>query len=303
MVPTASEAALPPRAPRVRTWRRSLRALAHLGRARAAHVSTWPKPTSHAEPTARTVPLRAVPGPRGASASVTQGPLTLELGPNAAGWKRDHGPLDAPGALLTPRQGQLGDCWVIAAMLAVHHAAPAYLPGLLEQEPGGIVAVHLPGLDAPVRVDRQMPVGPHGRFVYARLGGGNPAWVGVLEKALAGHLAGGYDFLQRGFARYGLQLLLGSPVRTLLQLPDASQILTWLSEGRALCASTHPLSALVPSMHGDLPPSHVFAVVGAEPGSGHVHLRNPVRPARVLRIDARTFRRGFLSVDVSAPLA
>lgn len=288
MAPAALEPALPPRAPRVRPWRRSLRALALLGRARAAHVRARSKASA--------------PGLRGESASSTQEPLTLELGPHADGWKRDRGPLTTPGSLLRPRQGRLGDCWVIAAMLAVHHAAPAHLPSLLDQEPGGIVAVHLPGLDAPVRVDRQMPVGPDGQFVYARLDGGNPGWVGVLEKALAGHLAGGYGFLQRGFARYGLQLLLGSPVRTSLQLPEATQILDWSVQGRAVCASTHPFSPMVSSMHGHLPRNHVFAVVGAEPGSGHVLLRNPVRPARVLRIDARTFRRGFLSVDVSDPL-
>jgi hypothetical protein len=43
-----------------------------------------------------------------------------------------------------------------------------------------------------------------------------------------------------------------------------------------------------------------MAVVGADPGSGHVHLRNPWRPERVLTVDARTFRRGFLSVERTA---
>src|SRR5699024_11161397 len=138
---------------------------------------------------------------------------------------------------------------------------------------------------------------------------------------------GSYPLVQRGFARYGLQLLLGSPVRTLVRLPDAAQILTWMGQGRAVCASTHPFSPRVPTAHGPLPANPVYAVVAAEARSGHVppshrplpataesavvgsearsghgHLRNPVRPGPVLRVDARTFRRGFLSVDVSAPL-
>jgi hypothetical protein len=58
----------------------------------------------------------------------------------------------------------------------------------------------------------------------------------------------------------------------------------------------------VGTLAGPLPPNHVFAVVGADPAGGHVQLRNPVRPADVLVLDARSFRRGFLSVDVSAPL-
>lgn len=187
-------------------------------------------------------------------------------------------------------------------MLAIHETVPDHLPSLITEQRGGIVAVHLPAVPSPLRVDRSMPVGSDGRFVYARLDGGNPSWPGVLEKAIAAHLAGSYTFLQRGFARFGLEVLLGSPVRTRLRLPDAAQIRAWRAEGRAVCASTHPLSSLVPSAHGKLPASHVFAVVDADARSGHVHLRNPRRPGRLLRVDARTFRRGFLSVDVTRPL-
>src|SRR5690625_7744452 len=79
----------------------------------------------------------------------------------------------------------------------------------------GIITVRLPGTDSSLRVDRRMPVGTDGRFLYAGIDGGGPSWPGVLEKAVAGHLAGSYPLVQRGFARYGLQLLLGSPVRTL----------------------------------------------------------------------------------------
>src|SRR5699024_11812689 len=72
--------------------------------------------------------------------------------------------------------------------------------------------------------------------------------------------------------------------------------------GRAIAASTHPLSPRVPTSAGPLPRNHVFAVVGADARSGHVLLRNPVRPEQVLTLDARSFRRGFLSLDVTAPL-
>ena len=187
-------------------------------------------------------------------------------------------------------------------MLAIHEVDPGRLPGLLDEDPEGVVAVRLPGAGRALRVDRRMPIGPDGRFVYARIDGGGPSWPGALEKAIAGHLAGSYPLIQRGFARYGLQMLLGAPVRTVVRSPDAAQLLTWKAQGRAVCASTHPLSPLVPTAHGRLPANHVYAVVGAEARSGHVHLRNPVRPGPVLRVDARTFRRGFLCVDVSAPL-
>ncbi|MGP9539458.1 C2 family cysteine protease [Brachybacterium sp. AOP43-C2-M15] len=225
----------------------------------------------------------------------------LPPGPRSTALAPDRGPL-APSALRRPRQGRLGDCWLMAPMLAVHETAPERLRGLLAAEEGGIVTVRLPGAAEPIRVDRHLPVDDRGVFQYGRRDGANPGWVGVLEKAIAARVAGDYLFLQRGMARFGFELLLGQRGRTLLRLPGAAQILAWRAEGRAITASTHPLSCRVPSAAGPLPVNHVFAVVGADARSGHVHLRNPVRPADLLVIDARSFRRGFLSVDVTAPL-
>lgn len=283
--------------PRVRTWRRTLRALALEGRARAARHGPDERARNLAGP--------GIPGgdTGGATHAISgaDGVLHLSPGPHATALARDRGPL-APPVLLRPRQGRLGDCWLMAPMLALHETAPERLRALIGEETDGIVTVRLPGLEEPLRVDRRFPVGARGVFQYGRRDGANPGWVGVLEKAIAGHIAGDYAFLQRGLARYGFALLLGERVRTNLRLPDAWQVLAWLAEGRALCASTHPLSLRVPSAAGPLPPNHVFALVGADATSGHLHLRNPVRPAELLVLDARSFRRGFLSVDVTAPL-
>ncbi|MBB5831072.1 C2 family cysteine protease [Brachybacterium aquaticum] len=283
--------------PRVRTWRRALRALAPPGRARAA-MSGGGGAGATAGGVAATLPAR---GAESGAADGREGVLHLPPGPRATDLVEDRGPL-APEVLLRPRQGRLGDCWVMAPMLAIHETAPERLRALLQPEDCGIVAVHLPGLDAPIRVDRFLAADDQGRFQYSRRDGANPGWVGVLEKAIAGHVAGDYTFIQRGLARYGFQLLLGERVRTDLRLPSAAQVLAWRAEGRAIAVSTHPLSPRVMTAAGPLPPSHVFAVVGADPRSGHVHLRNPTNPGPVLVLDARSFRRGFLSVDVTAPL-
>ncbi|MGO1504789.1 MAG: C2 family cysteine protease [Brachybacterium sp.] len=260
------------RRPRVRRWRRTLRALALTGRAREAHPGADDSEILHLGP-----------------------------GPAATALREDRGPL-APARLLRPRQGRLGNCWVMAPMLALHETAPERLRALLTAEGHGIVAVRLPGVATPLRVDRRFPVDEHGVFQYGRRDGANPGWVGALEKAIAAHVAADYAFLQRGFARFGFELLLGERVRSQLRMPSAARIIAWRSEGRAIAASTHPFSGRVPTIAGPLPSNHVFAVVGADAYSGHVHLRNPWRPERLLVIDARSFRRGFLSVDVTGPL-
>ncbi|MGO3210146.1 MAG: C2 family cysteine protease, partial [Brachybacterium sp.] len=199
--------------PRVRTWRRTLRALALTGRARDARLGAT-------EP--------AWSGPETGSPDPTV--HHLGPGPGATALKADHGPL-APPQLLRPSQGRLGDCWVMASMLAIHETAPERLRALLSAEEEGIVTVRLPAVSVPIRVDRMLPVDEQGIFQYGRRDGANPGWVGVLEKAIAAHVAGDYRFLQRGFARFGFELLLGERVHSQLRMPSAAQIITWRDEG------------------------------------------------------------------------
>lgn len=249
-------------------WRRRLRDLLHRGRA----VAAAPRP-----------------GPLG--------PVRPDLGPHARALRADTTRIDLAAR---PRQGRLGDCWVMAALLAVHDRAPALLEDALELRPDGTALVRLAG--AQVHVDRRMPVDGAGRWVYATQSGAGPGWPGLMEKALAAHLAGSYRLVARGFGRFGLQALVRTRVRTLLLLPSAARLERMLAQRRAVLASTHPLSPLVRGPHGRLPPNHVMVVVGADAATGHVRLRNPWRPDDVLVLDRRSFRRGFLSLDVTEPL-
>ena len=253
--------------PRVRTWRRSLRALVHTGRVRAA-----------------------------LSAPLTE---QIEPGPKAVTMIEDRSRLTVARR---PRQGSLGDCWVLAPMLAIFETAPERLATLLEPAEGRRVRVRLPGSSLSVLIDRRLPVDRRGRFAYARQDGGPPGWAGALEKAIAVQVAGSYGFLQRGFGRFGLELLTGQRVRTHLRSPSTHQILAWQAQHRAIVASTHPFSHRVRTGGWPLAPQHVYAVVGADPSTGLVQLRNPVRPGEVMSVDAKVLRRGFLAVDVSAPL-
>ena len=152
----------------------------------------------------------------------------------------------------------------MAPMLALHETAPERLRALLTAESHGIVTVRLPGVATPLRrVDQHFPVDEPGCPVRPT-GRSEPGWVGALEKAIAAHLAADYAFLQRGFARFGFELLLGERVHSQLRMPSAARIIAWRSEGRAIAASTHPFSGRVSTIAGPLPSNHVFAVVGAD---------------------------------------
>lgn len=225
-------------------------------------------------------------------------PSLPALGPRAVSWRRDTAPLDLTRR---PRQGRLGDCWVMAALLALHEVQPSAIAEMVHARADGLVDVHLPR-GATVTVDRSMPVDASGRWTYARESGAGPGWAGVVEKALAVHLAGSYRWLARGFGRWGLREVTGHAVRShILRLPSARVLDRWVGEGRIVLASSHPASPVIRTADGPWPRDHVMAVVGADPGTGDVHLRNPWRPDVLLVVDRRTFRRAVLCVDVTAP--
>lgn len=226
-------------------------------------------------------------------------PASRRLGPHGVGMRADGSSWRVHGR---PQQGRLGDCWLMAPMLAIHETAPERLRAMIRPGADGMVEVRLPGLESPIRVDRRMPADAQGRFVGARVSRRPPGWAGILEKAVAQHVSGGYGTLRRGIARYGFAILTGCAARTVLPVPSCARIHQWALEGRAMCASTHPLSGRVQGPVGPLPPNHVMALLEADVERQIVLLRDQNHPERLLEVPFRVFRRGFLSVDVTAPL-
>src|SRR5699024_1251115 len=113
--------------PRVRTWRRTLRALALDGRARVAHLGAASAigRTPHVDRSADA----AAPDDAASHAKVPH----RSLGPHAVAHALDRGPL-TPEVLRRPRQGRLGDCWLMAPLLALHETAPERLRALVGAE-------------------------------------------------------------------------------------------------------------------------------------------------------------------------
>lgn len=220
-------------------------------------------------------------------------------------WAVDASPLRVDSL---PVQGRLGDCWIIAPLLAIALHSPGFIASGLRELPDGRVQVRLFDRGAPiaVTVDRAMPVlastgsWPDDRWRLARTSHGQPGWAGVIESAVAQRLAGSYRGIERGLATFGIPLLTGIPSRLyLLRFPSAARIQSLVEAGHVVVASTHPLSGHVLVDSQPLPANHVMAVVGAEEKTGDVWLRNPWRPERILRLSRSQFRLGFLSMDVS----
>ncbi|MCS6710945.1 crotonobetainyl-CoA--carnitine CoA-transferase [Brachybacterium sp. EF45031] len=211
-----------------------------------------------------------------------------------------------------PRQGRLGDCWVMAPLLAVALAdrrAPDRMVCAADDTDGeadadgtsarALVRVPLTAPDGQrILVERRYPTDAAGRWLHATTASGEPGWAAAVEAALAREYAGSYRMLARGLGRLGLPLLTGLPTRMTLGRPSARRLEEWCRAGHAVVVSTHPLSPWVGTRSGvRLPPNHVFAVEGADPATGRVRLRNPWDPGRTVVLERREFVWGVISCD------
>ncbi len=222
------------------------------------------------------------------------------LGPRADRYEAWSG---VPNFSRKPRQGALGDCWLMAPMLAIHSVDPSFFESAVKASPGApkaLARVFVEGAPAWRSVNMRFPVNSRGHFAYATEEGGGPGWPGILEKACAAEFSGSYAWIARGFAKWGFPALTGVSASTRLALPSAGDIVELLAERRPIVASTHMFSPALSRgrKSGPIPSLHVMAVVGAKPESGEVVMRNPWRPGAWVTLSREEFRRCFLSVDV-----
>lgn len=319
----------------------------------ALSAELLPAPTTPAQR------LRAALGVR--TAPRLLGPLLAELGPDALGALLPRLPAFEPaarggscaepaGRAVDPadrsprgvvpdlRQGRLGDCWLVAVLIACEAARPGFARSQLtplgptaaagaDGPPAGAhpaIGFWAVDLWAPARrrivVSDRLPVAH-------RCGDGGlaPTAASIVEKAVAVALGGSYRRLESNLADVALWLLTGraAPARPVPRRLDGLD--RALRAGRPVVASTlvRPRGSFrlpredgrtaVPIMDG-----HVYAVLGVartdEDGRPdprqppRARLRNPLGgsgPAAGadLWLSARQLRRAFLSVNVGPVLA
>ena len=85
------------------------------------------------------------------------------------------------------RQGELGDCYLMASLSAIAKANQTMIENDIAQLPDDTYSVAFASGKKTVveHVDTKFPVDAEGRLAYAQLGPSNSVWVAVMEKAFA----------------------------------------------------------------------------------------------------------------------
>lgn len=232
-------------------------------------------------------------------------------------YKHVAGPLFAPGgpSPYDVRQGEVGTCWLLAAMAATARQQPLLIQRMFEpldaetyrvtfQDAGRTSSVDVTA-DVPFRWFASTPL-------YANAE--RATWVSLLEKAYAKAFAPqeGYEAIGGDLPRLALARLTGWPVRDYdvdgdLSRPDESQewdqLLAAYRGGKPMVAGSR-----VAQLRSDVVPMHAYAVtaMGSDPdGVAFISLFDPeglnAYPNSELRLTLDEFVAYFYYVSIAEP--
>lgn len=183
-------------------------------------------------------------------------------------------------------QGQVGDCYLLAALSSVAHVKPQLLEKAVKDNGDGTFTVTFfekktkTARPTPVQitVDDTFPMRRGGQLEYAAARTKGELWPLVFEKAYASW-KGGYEAIEGGMSATTLQALTGMkpdffPVDSALGAAAIYKKLKALDDaGAAVVALSKPWEPISQGLVGD----HAYTVLGVEERGGErfVKLRNP----------------------------
>jgi hypothetical protein len=189
------------------------------------------------------------------------------------------------------RQGQIGDCWYVASVMAAAQGNPDLVTQAIRVNPNGTYTVtfHDGGRTVEITVTPDIPV-VDGRPVFianptSDAGDGvQELWPMVLEKAAAQYF-GDYHDIEGDWPSRALNLLSPTETTTVTkgsELPALADLAAGLDAGGAVLVSTDhdnrtPLYD-VPASEGGLVQGHAYYVSAVDGDAGTVTVTNPWGP-------------------------
>lgn len=192
------------------------------------------------------------------------------------------------------RQGQLGDCYFLAALASVAQQHPEAIWNAIKDNGDGTYTVtfYQNGRPVEITVDNEFPVredndgNPTTQPAYANTGGTpQELWPMIMEKAYAQLEGNSYSDIEGGWPGEAVQLLTGRPFARLdlsAATPEEAttrlqELQNYLNDGHYLTAATRPKGLLEngAGWPSNVVPLHAYSIERVDVGNGLIYLRNP----------------------------
>lgn len=221
-------------------------------------------------------------------------------------------------------QGQIGDCWYIAALKAVAAADPSVIENAITDNGNGTYTVRLyhDGTPVYVTVTGDQVIMPDGRQGYAQSKDGKELWPQIMEKALASY-EGSYGVIEGGWSSNGMEALTGKPSTSRsTDSYSAADLKAELDQGHAVALSSRgkpwwPWDKN--RLYDDHPPKdskgnelweplvygHAYQVTSVDlgdpndPSDDTVTIQNPWYNEQPMTLPYEDWRNGFTQVHVN----